>query len=268
MYVITKNINVLENVTLKIRNGTKVFQKNVVNGEDPLDRNYGSISFLTGSKLCSRDWSVSAVDEVNGQFIISETSFNGGLYFFGSRVTTPQDISSLVEKTEEQYHECIQKCNECNTKTSYVIGNLKLNYISYLYFLDILPIDVKIGSISFNNVQTNGLRLIRSEFSLDSLEEKEIILSQKLFTTFSIVLISSVLTVKKSLTVSGYNVLVGYADTDSHLDLAKCSDLNVQVASLGANTITPENKYMPSVYQVPWIFDGKVKCATSFTLVL
>jgi len=166
LYVITKNINVLENVTLKIRDGTKTF---ILNGTDDFLEPIASLTFATGSKLCSKSWSVQAVDEDNGYYVTSKNPNNGGVYFNGTLTDDPVtvDESKLSDKQKAWRKCCLKHYNKCTTKTKFVIQHLTVDHVE-LTFIQLAKCDSNISSITILN-NSLGISLDLSYLTLNSL---------------------------------------------------------------------------------------------------
>lgn len=258
LYVVTKNVNVLENVTLKIKDGTKVY---LLNGFDDFFLSVSSLNFQTGSKLCSKNWCAQAVDEVNGTYVVSKSPDTGGINFTGTlTVDAPEvDTTKLTEKQLKWRECCLKKYSSCSTRTKFVIGHLTVSHVE-LTFTQIAQEDANIHSLTVLN-NGNGLTLNSSYLTLHSLVMKSDARqysSEEQFGGMSLIIIDYTLTVKDNFEATGLYSL------DSKLVICKGAEVNILVVIIGVNTITPCPLRFPSVSQSPWYYKDTLKCTTTF----
>ena len=259
LYVVTKNVSVLENVTLKIKDSTKVY---LLNGFDFDAFEYiSSLNFTTGSKLCSKNWSAQAVDEVNGSYVVSKNPDNGGINFTGTLTDeSPEiDTSKLNDRLKCWRECCLKKYSSCSTRTKFVIGHLTVDHVE-LSFTQIAQEDANIHSLTVIN-NFAGLFLFSSYLTLTSLVMKSDVRqysSEDLYGDMSLTIFDYTLTVKEKFEATGLYSL------DSKLVICKGAEVNILVVIIGVNTITPCPLRFPSVVQSPWYYKDTLKCTTTF----
>lgn len=263
LYVITKNVNVLENVSLNIKDGTNVY---LLNGFDfETFNNVSSLNFATGSKLFSKNWRAQAVDEVNGTYVVSKNPNTGGIIFTGTLTDEAPvvDTSKLNDKLKFWRECCLKKYSSCSTKTKFIIGHLTVDHIE-LNFNQIAKEDADIHCLTvLNNLA--GLSLFSSYLTLHSLvikSNERQYSSSELFGFMSLVVFDYNLTLKDNLEATGLESI------DFNLVICKGAKVNILVNSLGANTITPCPLRFPSVFQSPWYYKDTLKCTTTFDFII
>ena len=287
LYVITKRIALLENVTLRIRDGTKVF---LLNGFD-----YDSFSYIAsfllkkGSKLLSKEWTLGATDLVNGYYTESEVNDNGGLFVRGSDYvdpSAPTDVS-VSENNEEVSKICKKTleaccCNSNSTGTYYRIGKLNLRY-TYMYFTALNKNDAKIDEITCYSTGriwlADGSQLELNRLHVDaSTKNLQFYSNSYVFGLLNNNNKGNSVLIRESLYSRGVTRFVysDYASELGKITLGKCCDVDVIFGRLQFAfsfsvfydpTITANN-YLPSPYAQPWVFAGKIKCPITLSFVV
>lgn len=282
LYVISKRIALLENVTLRIADGTKVF---LLNGFDEESFSYiASFLLKKGSKLLSKEWTLGAADLVNGYYVVSELNENGGLFVQGSDYVDPS-APAAVSESEEEPKICKKTleaccCNNNYTGTYYRIDKLNLRY-TYMYLSALNKNDTKINEITGYNIFTiylaNGSELELNRLHTDG-SDKEV---EFYYTKYVFHLLNTKpcsVFIKDSFYSRTMARLV-YSDRNSDLakiTFGKCSDLDVIFSRLAGvlsnmgtryNPTITANDYLPSVYAQPWNYIGKIKCPITIGFV-
>ena len=260
LYVITANVIVLENVTLKIKDGVKVY---LLNGYMDFDW-VSSLFFETGSKLCSKTWSAQAVDEVNGTYVVSKDAFTGGINFTGTLTDdAPEvDTTKLTEKQLKWREYCLKKYSSCSTRTTIVIGHLTVDHVE-LTFTQIAQEDAKINSLTVLN-NREGLTLQYSYLTVNSL----VMNSDARQYTDNLQQEMNLYIEKYSLTVKEKFVAIGLNTIGTKLVIYKGAEVNILVVTLEANSITPCPLRFPDNNQSPWYYVDTLKCTTTFDFVI
>ena len=283
LYVITKRIALLENVTLRIADGTKVF---LLNGFDEESFSYiASFLLKKGSKLLSKEWTLGAADLVNGYYVESKVNYNGGIFVQGSDHVDPSAPADVSESSEEVPRICKKTleaccCNNNSTGTYYRIGKLNLRY-TYMYLSALNKNDTKINEITGYNITTiflaNGSELELNRLHIDG-SDKDVEFYNTKFVFHLLNTKPCSVFIRESFYSRTMARLV-YSDRNSDLakiTFGKCSDLDVifsRLAGVLSNmgtryspTITA-NDYLPSVYAQPWNYTGKIKCPITIGFV-
>ena len=273
-YVITGIVNVLDGVSLKIENGTKVY---ILNSD-----NLPGLIFEEGSGLRSEEWTLGSVNVSDGKYVVvkQDISSNGGLNFYGSNETSDEYLSYNVDVLQTHFN--IVKKKSHGKKCDYKIG--KLNCVcNFVSFTNISQKDICVNEINIVNNANQyfsygfGLILQNCDFALNNLScsfttnslSSQTYAQNLTYCTFFDV---SNLTINKNLTALGVNTIF-FVTSNSKLILEKCCYLNVETSTLTTAlqefnisfTISPQNLYLPNILQSSWNFKGKILDKTTIT---
>lgn len=290
-YVITKDINILNNVKLTIQDGACLYLLNGEFDSDNFKYNGGGIIFDAGSKLCASNLLVAAVVLEDGKYVLSnKISYNinnNGINFFGTKEESEEgqdentdsdadikfESGNLSQSDKAKLH--IKKMKELkknmvidnNQPSKFVFKSLSLEYIWGLTLNNVDSKEFYGKNINIFNSFTG--ENFTPSFSLDNthiclnnlrIESNQPIIQDGLS---NLGLINSTLNINKSLIVlGGSKFLVDFGSFGSQsqsLILNKCSKLKIAVANFydrieNTTLIEPIGK-LGNINQIPYLVD-------------
>jgi hypothetical protein len=284
-YVITKDINILNNVKLTIQDGAGVYLLNGEFDSDNFKYNGGGIIFDAGSKLCAGNLPILSVVLEDGKYVIS-TKLNYNINNNGIQskeeelveeafleVADQVKLKNLSKSDKAKLH--IKKMKELkknmvidnNQPSKFVFKSLSLEYIWGLTLNNVDSKEFYGKNINIFNSFTG--ENFTPSFSLDNthiclnnlrIESNQPIIQDGLS---NLGLINSTLNINKSLIVlGGSKFLVDFGSFGSQsqsLILNKCSKLKIAVANFydrieNTTLIEPIGK-LGNINQIPYLVD-------------